>query len=245
MPAQATSVAASLPGISRPAHPSLLPLAGALVTKRLPASAPAHRVARMPMFPRASLLPLLVALSVSPAGAAGMTDDDRQRLVAHFEMTEAWLRAELAGLSPAQLTWRESPTRWSVKDVVEHLGIAEPQYWTQLQSALKTPATGFTAKATDTEILWYGIDRTERTTTGDARVPDGRFTTAAEGVASFSTLRAEMLQVARTTQEDLRGRRFGKSDMDAYQWFLMISTHAMRHLLQIQEVKRAPGFPKA
>lgn len=194
---------------------------------------------------RALLLPVFVALSVSPAGAAGMTDDDRQRLVAHFEMTEAWLRAEVAGLSAAQLTFRPAPGVWSVKDVIEHLGIAEPQYWTQLHAVLKTPATGFTAKTTDAEILWYGIDRSERTTTGDARVPDGRFGTAAEALAAVMARRAEMLQVARTTQEDLRGRRFGKSEMDAYQWFLMISTHAMRHLLQIQEVKRAPGFPTA
>lgn len=191
------------------------------------------------------LVPALVAATALPARAGGMVDVERQRLVAHLEMTEGWLRAEVAGLSPAQLTWRASPGTWSVKDVVEHLGIAEPQYWTQLKEALKAPASGFTASMTDAAILWYGIDRTERTTTGDARVPDGRFKTAADALASFTTLRTEMLQMARTTQEDVRGRRFGKSEMDVYQWFLMISTHAMRHLRQIQEVKRAPGFPKA
>ena len=33
-----------------------------------------------------------------------------------------------------------SPDAWSVKDVVEHLGIAEPQYWKQLQDSLKSPS---------------------------------------------------------------------------------------------------------
>jgi hypothetical protein len=190
-----------------------------------------------------ALVPLLAAAAVSPALAGPMTDGERQRLVAHFEMTEAWLRAELAGLSPAQLAYRPTPDAWSVKDVVEHLGIAEPQYWTQLKDALKAPAAGFKATATDTAILWYGIDRTERTKTGEARVPDGRFKSADEALAAFTRLRAEMLQVARSTPEDVRGRRFLDSEMDVYQWFLMISTHSMRHILQIQEIKRAASYP--
>jgi hypothetical protein len=32
--------------------------------------------------------------------------------------------------------------------------------------------------------------------------------------------------------------------MDVYQWFLMISTHSQRHILQIREIKAASGFPK-
>jgi hypothetical protein len=32
--------------------------------------------------------------------------------------------------------------------------------------------------------------------------------------------------------------------MDVYQWFLMISTHAQRHILQIREVKAHKAFPR-
>ena len=31
--------------------------------------------------------------------------------------------------------------------------------------------------------------------------------------------------------------------MDVYQWFLMISTHSQRHILQIREIKADPKFP--
>ena len=74
-----------------------------------------------------SLAVALLAL-VAPAAATAdpMTAGDRQRLIAHLEMTEAWLVSEVDGLSAAQLAWRPSPDAWSVKDVVEHLGIAEP-----------------------------------------------------------------------------------------------------------------------
>jgi hypothetical protein len=34
------------------------------------------------------------------------------------------------------------------------------------------------------------------------------------------------------------------SRSDAFQWLLLISTHGQRHILQIREIKAAPGFPK-
>ena len=114
-----------------------------------------------------------------------------------------------------------------------------------MQASLKSPITpGYKPEATDAGILWYGIDRTERTTTGDARVPDGRFKTAAEALASFTTLRATMLTLARESQDDFRGRKLIEGNMDVYQWFLMISTHAQRHILQIQEIKGDKKYPK-
>jgi hypothetical protein len=120
---------------------------------------------------------VLVAITVTSAHAAPMTPGERQRLLAHFEMTTAWLASELLGLSDAQLNFRMTPESWSVKDVVEHLAIAEPQYWQQVQDGLKQPL-GYKSEATgDAAILWYGIDRTQRTTTGEARVPNGRFRT--------------------------------------------------------------------
>jgi hypothetical protein len=36
----------------------------------------------------------------------------------------------------------------------------------------------------------------------------------------------------------------GKGTLDLYQWFVMISSHSQRHILQIREIKAAPEFPK-
>jgi DinB superfamily len=193
---------------------------------------------------RRTLLPLCLLVLATSAFAGPMTPGDRQRLVAHLELTEAWLVSEVDGLSPAQLAFRPSPDAWSVKDVVEHLGIAEPQYWTQVQDSLKQPATGYKPETTDAAILWYGIDRTNRAKTGEARVPDGRFKTVGEALAAFRALRLTMLEQARTTQDDLRGRKLVDGNMDLYQWCLMISTHAQRHILQIREIKASAGYPR-
>jgi hypothetical protein len=186
---------------------------------------------------------ILALAALTAVSAAPITDGERQRLVSHLEMTESWLAAELAGLSDAQLGFRMTPDSWSIADVVEHLAIAEPQYWKQLQDSLKQPATGYKSESTDAAILWYGIDRTNRARTGDARVPHQK-STARESLVSFQKLRAEMLQLAKGSPEDMRGRKLLEGNMDVYQWFLMISTHSQRHILQIREVKAHAGYPK-
>lgn len=65
-------------------------------------------------------LPLFViALYVSAvAKTAGMTDEDREHLLVHFEMTGQMLAEEVRGLSPTQLEYRASPDRWTIRECV-------------------------------------------------------------------------------------------------------------------------------
>ena len=188
----------------------------------------------------------IVAISLAAAAFAGpMTTGERQRLVAHLAMTESWLADEIANLSESQRKFKMTPTSWSVEEVVMHLAIAEPQYWDQFNQSLAKPAQAdFKPQATDLAMLWYGIDRTQRTTTGEARVPRDQFKDMPSAHASFKKLRAEMTKVAKETQEDLRGRQFLTASQDLYQWFLMISTHSQRHIMQIREVKAHRDFPR-
>ena len=191
------------------------------------------------ILPVAEPLTLTARLSAEP-----MTPGDRQRLIAHLEMTESWLVSELKGLSADQLKFRMTPESWSVADVVEHLEIAEPQYWQRVLDSMKQPANTEKLTATDAGILWYGIDRTNRQTTGDARVPHGTYPSVKESLAAFRKLRSTLLETAKTSDEDFRGRPLLEGNQDLYQWFLMISTHSQRHILQIREVKANPAYPK-
>lgn len=201
----------------------------------------------MPMRQLYAAALLVAATLVSPVRAAAdpLTPGERQRLIAHLEMTESWLASELDGLSDAQLAFKATPDSWSIANVVEHLAIAEPQYWTQLESSLEDPVKpGWKPEATDAGMLWYGIDRTNRQKTGEARVPHGTFPNAKASLASFRALRAKMLEKAKTSQDDFRGRPFMGGGQDVYQWFLMISTHSQRHILQIREIKANPNYPR-
>ena len=185
-----------------------------------------------------------LALAATSAAAEPLTEGDRQRLLAHLELTEAWLADEVKGLSPAQLAFQMTPQSWSIAQVVEHLAIAEPQYWDTVQKSLAQPPSTSAGDVTDADILWYGIDRTQRDKTGEARVPRGKFTNAAQALAEFRKLRTTIRDFSRTTKQDLRGHRLQGGNMQVYQWMLMISTHAQRHILQIREIKAHAKYPK-
>ena len=187
---------------------------------------------------------LALALLSAPVWGAELSKADRQRLLAHLELTEGWLQTEIAGLSAKQLNFQPNPDSWSIHNVIEHLAVAEPQYWQQVQDAVKKGAAGFQSKVKDADILWYGIDRTNRQRTGAAREPKGQFAETAQGLTSFRKLRAVMKSYAQTTSDDLRATQLIDSQMDVYQWFLMISTHSQRHILQIREIKANAAFPK-
>ena len=187
---------------------------------------------------------LLATTLASPLASAPLSDGDRQRLLAHLDMTESWLGTEIESLTPEQLTFRMTPDAWTITEVVEHLVLAEPQYWQRLQDSMKQPPATTKPEATDAGIMWYGIDRTNRARTGEARVPKGKWDDVRASFAEFRQLRATMRTYARTTQDDLRSRALLDGNMDVYQWFLMISTHSQRHILQIREIKDHAKYPK-
>jgi hypothetical protein len=183
------------------------------------------------------------ALSVVRPEAAALTAQERQRLMAHLEMTSAWLVDEVSGLSEAQLNFRRAPETWTILEVIDHLVVVGPIYWQDLQNALKTPAGGKTPSS-DADILWYGIDRTNREKAIPSEVPKGvgDIRTALE---AYRKTHERLLQSIRTTNDDLRGHIVARQRCNAYQWTLLISTHEQRHVLQIREMKADPKFPKS
>ena len=184
-------------------------------------------------------LALAVFLAAGP-----MPQPERDRVQAHFDMTAAWLESEVKGLSGKQLKFRPDPGAWSILDTVEHLATAEPQYWQNLRDGLSTPAEPEKkSKGTDAGMLWYGIDRTQRARTGEARTPKARYTSLAEPMAEIRKTRQRFAELIKTSQEDLRAH-FLSDSMDCFQWLVMISAHAQRHILQIREIKADPKFPR-
>src|SRR5215469_16976218 len=127
------------------------------------------------MYPRNTLRrsPLLgtaltICVFAAQSFAAPMDATDREHLLVHFEMTTQMLAEQVRGLSPAQLEYKASPDRWSIREVVSHLAVAEPDYWRAVQKALNGPPDmkDQRSQATDADVMWYGIDRVVHTKTG-------------------------------------------------------------------------------
>lgn len=190
------------------------------------------------------LLPL-AAIVVRLSGAS-MSAGDREHLLVHFQMTGEMLAEEVRGLSPAQLEYRASAARWTIRECVSHLAVAEPDYWRDLMKAVKAPAdmSGKKSANSDADILWYGIDRVVHTQTGGGHEKVETYKDLGDAMSRFQTLRATMIDYIKSTSDDLRAHSFGTSSpIDCWQWMLEISTHAERHIQQIREIKADPNFP--
>jgi uncharacterized damage-inducible protein DinB len=191
---------------------------------------------------RMSCLVLTLVATIAAPAAAQMSDLERQRLVAHMEMTAAWLEDELAGLSPAQAAFRPAAGAWSILDVLDHLVVVGPIYWKNLQEASASESRP--GMMNDVDVLWYGIDRTNRETALMSEEPSRKIASVAAGLKTYRGDHAKLLQYVRTTTDDLRRRLVARQQSDAYQWALLISTHEQRHILQIREIKAHAKYPR-
>ena len=187
-----------------------------------------------------SVVAVVLIASAVPA-TAQITDLERQRLVAHLQMTASWLEDEVSALSIAQLNFRPTANAWTVLEVLDHLVVVGPIYWKDLQDA--TVSAGRAGMMNDADVLWYGIDRTNRETALSKEEPTLKLRDVGSGLADYRRQHARLLEYARTTRDDLRRRFVARQNSDAYQWALLISTHDQRHILQIREIKSHPKFP--
>jgi DinB superfamily len=192
---------------------------------------------------RAAVVASLVTASATFVHSASLTVLERQRLVAHLEMTGAWLADEVSQLTPAQLAFRRAPGEWSIAQVLDHLLVVAPIYWADLQGAVKAPADPGGSRTTDADMLWYGIDRTNREQAIPTEVPKGLVRDVQSALAEYRKHHARLLDYVRTTQDDLRAHYVPRQGCDAYQWALLITTHEQRHILQIREIKADKRFP--
>jgi uncharacterized damage-inducible protein DinB len=185
----------------------------------------------------------VLMLAGGMVGEASITALERQRLLAHLDMISAWLVDEVSGLSARQLAFKPSPEAWSIAQVLDHLVVVAPIYWQDLQRALATPAIDLVPRDSDANILWYGIDRTDREKAIPSEIPQGRARDLEALIAEYRTHHSQLRHYVTTTQDDLRRHLVPRQGSDAYQWVLLISTHEQRHILQIREIKAAPRFP--
>ncbi|MFT3675819.1 MAG: DinB family protein [Chitinophagaceae bacterium] len=198
---------------------------------------------------------LLLTLLVVTGLAGKMTDTtitskERKFLVSELKDTKSAIQSTVKGLSDAQLNYKSAPDRWSIRECVYHITLAESNLWNILEAAMKNPPTPEKRKevtVSDDALLKGITDRSEKRQAPETIRPDkAPWKNTQEALAAFKLSRNNHLKYAKTTTEDLRNHiielPFGK--VDAYQFMLFMAGHSQRHLLQIKEIKADPGFPK-
>ncbi|MFL2434385.1 MAG: DinB family protein [Vicinamibacterales bacterium] len=153
-------------------------------------------------------------------------------------------------LSTEQWTFRQNKESWSIGDNVEHLGLVEPILFGQVTSALVSDVNPNWEEATagkESLLKEKLLDRSTRRDAPNAVLPVGGVQPA-YALRVFKEHRDVSLQFTLETVKPLKAhtadhRRPVYGTLNAYQWLLFIAYHTLRHVEQIEDVTRAPGFP--
>lgn len=183
-----------------------------------------------------------------------LTEVDRDRVESELQASRTLFLDAIAGLSPAQWTFKPGPTRWSIAEVAEHVVKAEGFIGAVVrESVATTPADTTTAAQRqpenpklDDEALAAIRDRSKKAEAPAPIVPTGIYQTPQQAAEAFEIASASTIEYVRTTHADLRAHfssQITGSPLDGVQLLLTLSGHTERHVAQIEEVKRSPGYP--
>lgn len=205
------------------------------------------------MFKTARLITLSLAalmLSLAPASAQPLTQQDRDTLLKHLDQTRQAFLASIAGVSEAQWTFKAGPDRWSIAEVAEHIAISETTILQLItEKILKSPAVARDPNAiSDAKLLEGLLDRSAKFQAPEMLKPTSRWTTRDALIKDFVAARDKTAAYVKTSTDEVHGHAAPHpvfKMMDGYQWLLLLSGHSARHTAQIEEVKTSPGYPAA
>ena len=175
---------------------------------------------------------------------------DRQFAIDQLQSSEADLLELLTNLTPQQWHFRESPTRWSIAENLEHLILFEAFIRNAVQRTLEAPPEPqkkSEAAAKEPLVLRLATSRDTKFNAREIVRPTGQFADPAIMIAEFHHTRAETIAFATHTQAALREHFFPHiafGDLDCYQWLIVLGRHTLRHVHQIEQIKSDPAYPQ-
>ena len=167
-------------------------------------------------------------------------------MLRHLDANRAVLRAAVDGIPRNLRETRPAPDRWSVAEVLEHLGRVEVGLTRILTKRLAEAdaasafqpddETSSVVHTIDNELL---VDRRHKIIAGERVVPTGGIDSDTAWGA-LQTSRNDLNALVRSYDgRDISGVMLPHpvlGPINAFQWFVFIGTHEARHANQITEI---------
>jgi hypothetical protein len=200
--------------------------------------------------PKAVLILLtLTTFSLAAQQPKLWTETDRKYLFDNLTRSRDELIKETKGLTQAQSEFKESPDRWSINQIVEHIAIWELLLSHDISRAYNAgikPERIKTAEADSTFVNFiyetaphYSLEYTKPFS---YTIPMG-INPLAKNLAWFLKMRNESIEFISKTPDDLR-TYFRNSTGSIHQAYIYVFGHTDRHLRQIIKVKQHAKYPK-
>jgi hypothetical protein len=198
-----------------------------------------------------TLTTVLIAFWLLPSGSYAQkswTEADRSYTVDNLKRTRDELTRETQNLTNAQWHFHESPDRWSIAEVVEHLALWEISWAREIGMGIRNkpqPELNQTSKPDSYYAEWIMEPAPHKSP--DFSRPSG-FIEGKNNLLFFTKLRDQTIDFVNTTQADMRAHfelTATDSPRNMHQVYIYQWGHVDRHLRQIRKIKAHPNYPTA
>jgi len=177
------------------------------------------------------------------------TEADRKYLLDNLIRSKEELIAETKNLTKAQWNFKESPDRWSINQIVEHICLWELIQMNEISTSLRIgPIPQFTDYRPDSVFINKDTERLDKMVTTDFTkpftygVPLGN-NEGKNNMIWYTTMRNESIDFLQKTDVNLRVH-YIYFVSNIHQKYMSFFQHTFRHLGQIREIKKHPKYPK-
>lgn len=179
------------------------------------------------------------------------TDVDRQYLLDNLIRSRNELLNETAGLTTEQRIFKESPDRWSINEIVEHIAIWELLMTHQISKQLNagpqpTLANNAVPDSLNFNFIMEGKKHysTDYTKPFTYTLPMG-LNDLESNLAWLLKMRNESIEFISKTNDDLRMYYTPGSRSNTHQVYITLFGHTDRHIRQIRTIKQHVMYPRA
>ena len=195
---------------------------------------------------------LAPALTLTTASDGKLTPDEKAKAIKMLAESEKEFLSFVEKLSDAQWNARPMPFKWTVGETAEHIALSEGLLFGAMERALAAPANpDWETKSAGKEKI---LDNLLAARQGRAAAPEPiqplkRKMSRADIMALYKEGRAKSVKFIESTDRPLKAHTLDHpfpvfGTLNAYQWFLYIPAHNLRHNKQIAEIMNHPSFPK-
>lgn len=198
------------------------------------------------------LLFVTVLIPMGSTSEGKLTKKERKFAVNYLESSMKSIFKTIDGLSQEQWNFQASAETWSVAGACEHLFIAENAIYRNItENIIKNDKFKVTVpeseRITDQQVINTISDRSpgRRVKTPPPFEPKGIFATPQDFMKAYKKARQKNIDFTKKSEDDLKAYYFDSpaGKISAYQWIILLSAHAERHLGQMKEVMANSDYP--
>jgi hypothetical protein len=187
--------------------------------------------------------------TAQPSKVPVWTESDRKYLLDNLIRSKQEVIDETKNLSREQWNFKESPDRWNINQIVEHIALWELLLMREISGALAmAPDSTFKHYAPDS-VFVNGPKSVEKknameyTKPFSFAVPLGN-NEGKNNVIWLTTMRNESIEYLKQESKNIRLQYDYCTGLNVHHYYLMIFGHTDRHLVQLRKVKTHPKYPK-